>query len=323
MGTGMQTPESHKTLGEVTAEVVSAVDSSEVDYEALGDNYPLHINMLAGSLAGITEHAVMFPVDLVRVISSSSGATYTGVGEALARISSVEGIRGLWRGIMSVILGAGPAHALYFGSYELVKEMTGGHRPGFQLLSTSVAGACATIVSDAFMNPFDVIKQRMQLAGNQFQTLTQCARGLYHAEGLRGFYVSYPTTLTMSVPFTAIQFVTYEWTKKLMNPKDKYSPVVHATAGGLAGATAAAITTPLDVAKTLLQTRGCSSDPEIRNATRMSEAFRIIYQREGLRGFSRGLAPRILTNMPSNALCWLSYEGFRFFLRGQENPRRP
>ena len=37
----------------------------EIDYEGLGDNYPLHINMLAGSLAGITEHAVMFPVDVV------------------------------------------------------------------------------------------------------------------------------------------------------------------------------------------------------------------------------------------------------------------
>ena len=28
----------------------------EIDYEGLGDNYPLHINMLAGSLAGITVH---------------------------------------------------------------------------------------------------------------------------------------------------------------------------------------------------------------------------------------------------------------------------
>lgn len=40
---------------------------AEIDYEGLGENYPLHINMIAGSLAGITEHAVMFPVDLVRV----------------------------------------------------------------------------------------------------------------------------------------------------------------------------------------------------------------------------------------------------------------
>lgn len=41
--------------------------TEEIDYEGLGENYPLHINMIAGSLAGITEHAAMFPVDLVRV----------------------------------------------------------------------------------------------------------------------------------------------------------------------------------------------------------------------------------------------------------------
>ena len=44
-----------------------AAIADEIDYEGLGENYPLYINMLAGSLAGITEHGVMFPVDLVRV----------------------------------------------------------------------------------------------------------------------------------------------------------------------------------------------------------------------------------------------------------------
>lgn len=46
---------------------INESEQAEIDYEGLGENYPLHINMLAGSLAGITEHAVMFPVDVVRV----------------------------------------------------------------------------------------------------------------------------------------------------------------------------------------------------------------------------------------------------------------
>lgn len=150
-----------------------------------------------------------------------------------------------------------------------------------------------------------VIKQRMQLEGNPYTSVMNCARDLYKTEGLRAFYVSYPTTLTMTVPFTAIQFATYEWAKKLFNPTDSYSPMTHVVAGGFAGATAAALTTPLDVAKTLLQTRGCSPDPVIRNTTSMMQAFRIIQQREGYRGFMRGLTPRIFTHMPSNALCWL------------------
>lgn len=221
----------------------------------------------------------------------------------------------MWRGIASVVLGAGPAHALYFGTYELVKDLTGGNQSGFQFLSTSVAGASATIISDAFMNPFDVIKQRMQMYNSSYTSVWQCARSLYNTEGLRAFYLSYPTTLTMTVPFTAIQFATYEWSQSIVNPSNSYSPLTHAVAGGFAGATAAAFTNPLDVAKTLLQTRGSSSDKEIHNTTTMSRAFQLIYKREGMRGFMRGLTPRIFTHMPSNALCWLSYEGFRFALR--------
>jgi solute carrier family 25 iron transporter 28/37 len=38
----------------------------EVDYEGLSTD-SLAINMLAGSLAGISEHAVMFPVDMIKV----------------------------------------------------------------------------------------------------------------------------------------------------------------------------------------------------------------------------------------------------------------
>ena len=300
---------------------ITAIEE-EIDYEGLGDNVPLHINMIAGAMAGISEHALMFPVDVIRtrmqILSASPAATYTGVTQALSRISSVEGARALWKGVNSVILGAGPAHAVYFGTYEVVKEATGGNASGHHFASTAFAGASATIASDAFMNPFDVIKQRMQMHGSSYKTVMSCASQVYKQEGLRAFYVSYPTTLAMTVPFTAVQFSVYEYAKKVLNPKEDYSPLTHMTAGGLAGAVAAAGTTPLDVAKTLLQTRGSSTDPAIRNASGMAEAFRIITQKEGAKGFTRGMSARIATHIPANALCWLSYEGFRFFLNKRD-----
>jgi len=69
----------------------------------------------------------------------------------------------------------------------------------------------------------------------------------------------------MTIPFTAIQFTAYEWLSRVINPTKTYDPLTHCVSGGLAGAVAAAITTPLDVIKTLLQTRGNSSDTRIRN----------------------------------------------------------
>ncbi|KAG8683892.1 Fe(2+) transporter [Ceratobasidium sp. 395] len=296
--------------------------ADEVEYEALPSNAGLGVNMLAGAMAGISEHAVMFPIDSIKtrmqVITASDVAVYSSLGNAVQRIASTEGLRTLWRGVASVIMGAGPAHAVHFGTYEAVKELaggnTGGHHPG----ATLFAGACATIASDALMNPFDVIKQRMQIKDSAFRSVLTCARTVYRNEGLTAFYISYPTTLTMSVPFTAVQFTAYESIKRILNPTDKYSPITHVTAGGLAGGIAAAITTPLDVAKTLLQTRGSSNDSQIRNARGMRDAFRIIYERNGLRGFSRGLTPRVVTFMPSNALCWLCYEFFKTTIRTDE-----
>jgi hypothetical protein len=144
----------------------------------------------------------------------------------------------------------------------------------------------------------------MQVHGSQYGSMMQCARGVLKAEGVRAFYVSYPTTLCMTVPFTALQFMAYESISKVMNPPRNYDPLTHCVAGGLAGGFAAGLTTPLDVCKTLLQTRGTAQDLEIRSAKGLWQAARIIKHVDGYKGFFRGWRPRIITAMPSTAICW-------------------
>lgn len=153
----------------------------------------------------------------------------------------------------------------------------------------------------------------MQVHNSAYRSAITCAKAVYRTEGIGAFYISYPTTLLMSIPFTAVQFSIYEQTSRLINPKHAYDPLSHVAAGGIAGAVAAAVTTPLDVAKTLLQTRGTSGDEEIRRARGFNDAVRIIWRRDGLKGFARGLTPRVLTFVPSNALCWMCYEFFSKF----------
>jgi hypothetical protein len=117
----------------------------------------------------------------------------------------------------------------------------------------------------------------------------------------------------MTVPFTAIQFTVYESSVKVLNPSGQYDPYTHCFAGGIAGGVAAGITTPLDVIKTLLQTRGTASDAELRNVKGLMEAAAIIKRRDGWKGFFRGLKPRIVTTMPSTAICWTAYEMAKAF----------
>lgn len=108
----------------------------------------------------------------------------------------------------------------------------------------------------------------------------------------------------MTVPFTAVQFTTYEEMKKLLNPSNTYSPTSHILSGAAAGGLASAVTNPLDVCKTLLQTKGNSNIAEVRAATGLKDAFRIIKQMDGWKGFSRGLVPRLWVHAPSAAICW-------------------
>jgi solute carrier family 25 (mitochondrial iron transporter), member 28/37 len=66
----------------------------------------------------------------MQVFTASPAAVYTGMGNAISRIQSTEGLRTLWRGVNSVIVGAGPAHAVHFGTYEAVREFLGGNDVG-------------------------------------------------------------------------------------------------------------------------------------------------------------------------------------------------
>jgi solute carrier family 25 (mitochondrial iron transporter), member 28/37 len=108
----------------------------------------------------------------------------------------------------------------------------------------------------------------------------------------------------MTVPFTATQFMAYESLSRVMNPRKEYDPISHCVAGGLAGAFAAGLTTPLDAIKTLLQTRGLSEQADIKKVRGLFNAAAIIKRQYGWGGFFRGLKPRIITTMPSTAICW-------------------
>jgi solute carrier family 25 iron transporter 28/37 len=77
--------------------------------------------------------------------------------------------RHLWRGVYSVIAGAGPAHAVHFATYEYCKEKinkrlsnntkirtpVSSFEISNQLIASGSAGAIATFSHDFLMTPFD------------------------------------------------------------------------------------------------------------------------------------------------------------------------
>ena len=79
------------------------------------------------------EHSVMYPVDMLKVFFNSQGlfglcadapqtrlqvlkpaegGLYTGMHQAFWKIRRIEGIRSMWKGVSSVIVGAGMLYVL-------------------------------------------------------------------------------------------------------------------------------------------------------------------------------------------------------------------
>jgi solute carrier family 25 iron transporter 28/37 len=121
----------------------------------------------------------------------------------------------------------------------------------------------------------------------------------------------------MNIPYQMCQFVTYEAVKVGLAGEQAgvehggtYTPVANVLAGGAAGGTAAAFTTPLDMVKTRLQTQGVSG----QHYAGALDAIRTIQAEEGSAAFLKGMGPRVLFHVPSMAICWSTYESIKYVL---------
>eukprot|EP00794_Sanderia_malayensis_P005693 gene5693-6394_t len=298
--------------------------------------------VMAGAAAGIMEHCLMYPVDCVKkcqvafalknvivvgqtrmqCLRPNPNAIYSGIGNAIKTMIRTEGALSPLRGMNVVALGAGPAHAVYFSSYEVAKKFITNLGPGnhSRTLAAGGAGVVATLFHDAAMNPIDLIKQRLQMYNSPYRGVVHCFKTVIKEEGIRAFYRSYSTQLTMNIPFQCIHFMTYEAARANLNPSGGYHAMTHIIAGGTAGALAAAITTPLDVAKTLLNTQERCAVCEVTHSetrvfiTGMFNAMSSIYKLQGIKGYFRGIRARVIYQIPSCAICWSVYEFFKHSL---------
>jgi solute carrier family 25 (mitochondrial iron transporter), member 28/37 len=248
-----------------------------------------------------------------------------------------------------VAIAAGPTHALYFSCYERMKILLSGtSQAGHDPLANGLAGCFATLLHDALMVPADgklltnlssiitrvllAIKQRLQIYASPYAGAIDCLRKIVQREGVSVLYRSYTTQLTMNIPFHSLHLITYELLQDRLNYDRAYDPLSHVISGAGAGAISAALTTPLDVCKTLLNTQECCLAPTggptcalprnptvttTMNTTIANEqakglisAIRVIYVRGGIMAFFSGLSPRVLYQMPSTAVAWSCYEFF-------------
>lgn len=237
------------------------------------------------------------------------------------------------------MLGSFPAAATFWLTYEAGKRHLTplvGDGPWSFLAHAGSAGL-ADVAVCAVRNPFEVVKQQMQL-GLHADTRS-ALRTILAVDGVRGLYAGYGSTVLREIPFDAIEFGLYEAMKgKLRRRKGEEAaekarrngaaaaalstdaPLLllpdlvlweNSLLGSIAGGVAAALTTPLDVIKTRLmtQTRTAAAD----RYTGWSDAFRRITAEEGAGALFSGIRPRV---------AWISVGGAIFIGSYEEAKRR-
>lgn len=252
-------------------------------------------NLAAGATAGCAVEAALYPIDTIKTrLQSMIG------GGGINALMQSGGGKGLYAGVWGNLAGVAPASAIFMAFYEPIKQAVQARLPEEKsYLGPVVAGAGAGLVASLVRVPTEVIKQRLQTG--EFVGAVAALRTVLQREGLRGLYAGYGAFLLRDLPFDAIEFVSYEQSKKAyrryvgrdLNPGEQ--SILGAFAGGLTGI----VTTPLDVLKTRLMTQGASG-----RYANLVDATVQIARTEGLGAFMSGWQPRLI---------WISLGGFVFF----------
>ena len=162
---------------------------------------------------------------------------------------------GLYRGLLPQILGVAPEKAIKLTVNDLVRDkLTDKKTKHLPVWAEVAAGACGGASQVMFTNPLEIVKIRMQVAGQEGVRLG--ALSVCRELGLFGLYKGARACLLRDVPFSAVYFPTYAHLKLQFADDTGYvSPMALLTAGAIAGAPAASLVTPADVIKTRLQVR--------------------------------------------------------------------
>eukprot|EP00930_Biecheleria_cincta_P085311 TRINITY_DN74703_c0_g1_i1.p1 TRINITY_DN74703_c0_g1~~TRINITY_DN74703_c0_g1_i1.p1 ORF type:complete len:301 (+),score=42.06 TRINITY_DN74703_c0_g1_i1:96-998(+) len=124
------------------------------------------------------------------------------------------------------------------------------------LQSVGLAGV-SNAISAATTNPVDVLKVRMQLAGEgvaaQHMGIRQSAEKIFADEGARGFYRGITPSLLREMFYSGIRMGLYEPTKQAIGGTGSTSLAIKVLAGAITGATGSIIANPLDLIKVRMQ----------------------------------------------------------------------
>ncbi|KAJ3276090.1 mitochondrial aspartate-glutamate transporter agc1 [Terramyces sp. JEL0728] len=284
-------------------------------------------NFALGSIAGAIGAAAVYPIDLVKTRMQNQRSSVVGQVlykngiDCFKKVVKMEGVAGLYSGLIPQLVGVAPEKAIKLTMNDLVRSRLKDDNGKTPLWAEILAGMTAGGSQVLFTNPLEIVKIRLQVqgevakAGIEGAAARMSAIGIVRQLGLLGLYKGVGACLLRDIPFSGIFFPVYAHIKRdlFREGVDGHKLTIPEllASGAIAGMPAAYLVTPADVIKTRLQVQARQGQTTYHGIT---DAFYKIMKEEGPKAFFKGGVARILRSSPQFGVTLASYEVLQKYL---------
>ena len=174
-----------------------------------------------------------------------------------------------------------------------------------------ISGGIAGCIARTFTSPLEVIKTLKQTTSSS-KSFSQCFKNIYETEGIRGYFRGNGTYLIRTLPYSAIQFLTFEQTNNYLANNNINKSIRYLISGASAGFTSLTFTYPLEVIRTRLTIQS-RQNPEY---TGITNAYTKIVQTEGIKGLFKGYTMSCMGFIPYLTINFYTFN----YLKDNTNP---
>ncbi|XP_010133124.1 PREDICTED: calcium-binding mitochondrial carrier protein Aralar1 [Buceros rhinoceros silvestris] len=267
-----------------------------------------------GSIAGAVGATAVYPIDLVKTRMQNQRSSGSVVGELMyknsfdcfKKVLRFEGFFGLYRGLLPQLIGVAPEKAIKLTVNDFVRDKFTKRDGSIPLPAEILAGGCAGASQVIFTNPLEIVKIRLQVAGEITTGPRVSALSVVKDLGLLGLYKGAKACFLRDIPFSAIYFPVYAHSKLMLADENGHVGGLNLlAAGAVAGVPAASLVTPADVIKTRLQVAARAGQTTYSGVI---DCFKKILMEEGPSAFWKGAGARVFRSSPQFGVTLVTYE---------------
>ena len=146
----------------------------------------------------------------VKVRLQANLCPYNGPWQCFTSILRQEGVRGLYRGLSSPLIGGALETGVNYAVFQRTLKLLDPLPP---VVGVPVAAATAGFFLSFIVSPVELVKCRMQLGASDtshsYRGPGDCVRQLIRSEGYRGLARGLGSTMSREMPGNAVYFGSY------------------------------------------------------------------------------------------------------------------